>query len=167
MPRAPAKIRRRYIQGQTEVLDWQVEETLVYGCAVIIGPPCMFRSIDEWQREWARWGDVILPKVIEHRPGTRPFAMYATGMIPARELRMPLPLSSGYWAIDVRHRDHTERHYIDVPEPWVEAEVKHLRRLGIVDDREYRRHLQWMQERNPDCDRCAVDTYPLEMSVYE
>jgi len=167
MPRVPAKIRKRFVDGVTQVLDWQIEETLLYGCTVIIGPPCMFRTRDEWQREWDRWGDIVLPKAIEHRPGTRPFALYAAGIIPPRQLRMPLPPSSGYWSIDVRHPDETVTHYIDVPEPWVEAEVKHLRGLGIVDDREYRRHLQWMQQRSPDCDRCVIDTYPLEVSLHE
>jgi len=168
MPRSPAKIRKRYVEGTTEVLDWQVEETLLYGATVIIGPPCMFHTRDEWQREWDRWGETILPKCIEHRPGTRPFAMYALGMIPARELRMPLPVGNGYWYADVRDRNgNSTRHYLDVPEPFIEREVNHLRRLGIVDSEEYQRHRQWTRRKNPECDQCAIDSYPLEMSLYE
>jgi hypothetical protein len=168
MPRAPAKIRRRYIEGQTEVLDWEIEETLVYGCTQIIGPPSMFHGRDEWRHAWDRWGDIVLPKSLEYRPGLRPFAMYAVGEIPPRELRMPLPADARCWSVIVRDRDGTATtHYLNAPEPFVENEVKHLRRLGIVDDREYQRHRRWMQAANPDCDACPVDNYPLEMSLYE
>jgi hypothetical protein len=167
MPRAPARIRKRFVEGVTEVLDWETEETLLYGCTQIIGPPSMFRSRDEWRHAWDRWGDIVLPKCIEHRPGTRPFALYAIGEIPARELRLPLPASNGYWFVDVRQGNGSTRHYIDVPEPYIEAETKHLRRLGLVDDDELRRHREWIRESNPDCDRCVVDHYPLEMSLYE
>jgi hypothetical protein len=168
MPRAPASIRRRFIEGQSEILEWDVEETLLYGCTQIIGPPSMFRARDEWQRAWDRWGDTVLPKCIEYRPGTRPFAMYACGLIPQRELRMPLPVGSGYWAVDVRDRDGSSiTHYLNAPEPFIENEVSHLRRLGLVDDNEYRRHRRWMRTVNPDCGTCAVDNYRLEMSLYE
>lgn len=168
MPRAPAKIRRRYIEGQSEVLDWEIEETLVYGCTQIIGPPSMFKTRDDWQRAWDRWGGIVLPKVLEHRPGTRPFALYAIGEIPARELRMPLPVGAAYWSVVVRERGGTATtHWLNVPEPFVDGQAKHLRRLGIIDDEEYRRHREWLRTPNPECDGCAVDTYPLEMSLFE
>jgi hypothetical protein len=64
MPRAPAKIRKRYIEGSTEVCPWDVEETLLYGITPLFGPPCMFKTLDEWRREWSRWGDLILRKCI-------------------------------------------------------------------------------------------------------
>lgn len=168
MPRAPARIRRKYVEGQTEVLDWELEETLVFGVPVITGPPCRLRTATEWRSEWGRWRDVILPKVIEYRPGTRPFAMYAIGEIPRRELVLPLPLSNGFWTIDVRETNGTvTTHYVDVPEPYMERQSKHLHRLGIIDDDELRRHRKWMRTPNPECDRCAVDLYPLEMSLHE
>jgi hypothetical protein len=168
MPRAPAKIRKRYIEGATEVLDWEIEETLVYGVAMVFGPPSLFKTADQWRREWHRWRDVILPKSLKHRPGVRPFAMYATGEIPARELAMPLPQPNGWWTVDVRNDDGTvTTHYINVPEPFMVPEVVHLRRLGIVDAAELRRHREWMNATTPECDRWAVDTYPLEMSLYE
>lgn len=168
MPRAPAKIRRRYIEGQTEVLDWEIEETLLYGVPLVFGPPCRLQTVDEWHREWSRWRDVILPKCIEHRPGTRPFAMYATGEIPAREPAMPLPHGHAFWRVDVRHLDgEIVTHWLRVPPPYMEPEVAHLYRLGIVDAEERRRHREWTRARNPECGRCPVDSYPLEVSLYE
>jgi hypothetical protein len=168
MPRAPARIRKRYVEGSTEVCPWDTEETLVYGVPLIFGPPCPFRTVDEWHREWSRWRDVILPKCIEHRPGTRPFAMYATGEIPARELIVPLPEPNGYWHVDVRHLDgEIVTHWLNAPKPFMEPQIEHLRRLGIVDAREAKRYRAWMNTANADCDRCAVDTYPLETSLHE
>jgi hypothetical protein len=168
MPRAPAKIRKRFIEGHTEVLDWELEETLVYGTTLIFGPPSQLRTAAEWRREWSQYRDIVLPKVIEYRPGTRPFAMYAVGEIPPRELAMQLPQPHGFWHIDVREQDGTlTTHYLDVPKPFMQPEVEHLRRLGIVDAAELRRHREWMQTKNPECDQCAIDRYPLEMSLYE
>ena len=162
MPRAPARIRKRYIEGTSEVCPWDVEETLLYGVTPIFGPPSMFRTLDEWQREWSRWRDVILPKCIEHRPGTRPVAMYVLGEIPARELTLPLADSNGYWHVDVRDPNgRTKRHWLNVPEPFMQREVKHLERLGIVDADEVRRH-----RRDPKAAN-GYFTYPLEASLYE
>jgi hypothetical protein len=167
MPRAPARIRRPFVEG-TEVLDWAVEETLLYGCPQIIGPPSMFRTRDEWQRAWDRWGDTVLPKCIEYRPGTRPFAMYACGLLPRRELRMPLPAETDCWTVDVRDCGGVStRHYLNAPEPFVENEVSHLRRLGIVDETEYTRHRRWMRRHNRECSVQPIDDYVLEMACFE
>ena len=162
MPRAPARIRKRYIEGTTEVCPWDIEETLLYGITPVFGPPSMFRSLDEWQREWSRWRDVILPKCIEHRPGTRPVAMYVLGEIEPRELRIPPPEPNGYWFVDVSGRNgKVSRHWLNVPEPFMEREVRHLERLGIVDAEESRRH-----RRDPEA-ATGYSEYPLETSLYE
>lgn len=161
MPRAPARIRKRYIEGQSDVLDWEIEEMLVYGVPLVFGPPCRFKTHDDWAHEWNRHREIVLPKVIEYRPGTRPFAMYATGEIPPRELALPLPDPHGFWIVDVRQRDGSvTTHYLNVPEPWVRSEAKHLREHGIIDDDELRRHRAWVK-----CGK--FDTYPLEMSLYQ
>lgn len=168
MPRAPAKIRRRYIEGETEVLDWRLEETLLYGTDQIIGPPCMLSTLNEWRHEWQRWRDVILPKCIEHRPGTRPFAMYVLGELPQRELRLPLPPGSGFWSVTVTHPGGRQvKHWVNVTWPFMESQATHLHRAGIIDDDELDRHREWMAERNDQCSTCAVDTYPLEMSLFD
>jgi hypothetical protein len=162
MPRAPAKIRKRYIEGTTEVIPWDIEETLLYGITPVFGPPCMFRTLDEWQREWSRWRDVILPKCIEHRPGTRPVAMYVLGEIPARTVAVKPPEPNGYWYADVRDRNgKVQRHWLNLREPFMEAEVKHLRRLGFVDADELRRH-----RRDPEA-ATGYSAYPLEASLHE
>jgi hypothetical protein len=166
MPRAPARIRKRYIEGTTDVLDWELEETLVYGVPLVFGPPPRFKTVDDWARDLDRWRSVILPKCIEHRPGTRPFAMYAVGEIPRREPAMPLPQPNGFWTVDVCERNgSTTTHYLNVPEPWMRPEAKHLREHGIIDADELRRHREWLRQLNDNAR--ASDSYPLEMSLYE
>lgn len=161
MPRAPAHMRKKYVEDTTQVCPWDVEETLLYGITPIIGPPCMFKTMDEWRREWDQWRGVILPKCIEHRPGTRPVAMYVLGEIERRELVVPLPSSSGYWYADVRDDNGAlTRHWLNVPEPFMVCEVTHLHRLGIVDSDELLRC-----RRTPGA--TGYSTYPLEASLYE
>ena len=160
MPRAPAKIRKRFIEGQTEVLDHETEETLVYGWPLVFDTLASMRTVDEWRAAWSRWREIVLPKVIEHRPGTRPVAMYVTGELPRRELLITLPETSGWRHIDVRDRSgRITRHWLDAPATFLEPEIKHLQRLGVVDADELRRHREWM--------RRGGDPYPLEMSLYE
>lgn len=160
MPRAPTKIRKRFIEGKSHVIDYELEETLVNGCFWLFGPPAMLRYRWEWQRSWDAYGDIILPKVIEYRPGTRPFAMYAIGLIPRRELRMPLPRPHGFWSVDVTEENgEPTKHWLDVPARYMEPEAKYLRRLGIVSEDEYQRHREWRRK--------GGDPYRLEVSLYE
>jgi hypothetical protein len=155
MPRAPARIRKRFTEGQTEVLDWETEEILLHGYPLLFDPLESFRAIGQWHSAWNRWRDVILPKCVAYLPGSRPVAMYVCGEIPRRELKMPLPASNGWKFIDVRDRTgKVTQHYLDVPEPFMESEVKYLHRLGIVDSEELRRHRKWH--------RGDRERYPLE-----
>jgi hypothetical protein len=118
--------------------------------------------MDEWRREWERWRDVILPKSLEHRPGTRPVAMYVCGEIEPREMNIPLPEPNGFWRVEVRDRSgRSTRHWLNVPEPFMVREVKHLHRLGIVDAEELRRH-----RRDPEA-ATGYSAYPLEASLHE
>lgn len=168
MPRGTAKIRRRFVEGVTEVLPWDTEETLVYGYPLVFDTYATMKNIDQWRVAWSRWRDVILPKVIEHRPGTRPVAMYVLHEIEPRELTITPPADQWYKHIDIHHPSgRTETHWLDAPPPFMAREVDHLRRLGIVTADELRRHREWMKMRNPECDTCAIDTYPLEQSLYE
>ena len=168
MPRVPAKIRKRFIEGETDVCPWEVEETLLHGVPLILGPPAPLRTIEEWQREWSRWRDVILPKCIEHRPGTRPAAQYVLGEIPARTLAVALPPVHGWWHIEVRKSaGGIDTHWLNVPPPFMVPEARHLYREGIIDAAELRRHREWMARPNPECGYSAIDTYRLEMALHE
>jgi hypothetical protein len=154
MPRAAAKIRRRHMHGQAEVLTDETEEHLVHGLYLMVGPPAMFTTVDQWRLAWDRWRDVVLPKVITHRPGTRPAACYITGEIPPRPLLTPLPEVHGWWHIDVHdRRGGTARHYLNMPAPYLEPEATYLHRLGIVDAAELGRHRAWLRDGG---------AYPLE-----
>ena len=155
MPRAPARIRRTFVDGVTEVLDHETEETLVWGYVRVFDTYCTMKTVDEWHAAWSRWRDVVLPKALEYRAGTRPVAAYVCGEIPRRELRINLTENSGWKHIEVRGRDgKLTRHWLDAPPTFLEPEVKHLQRLGLVDADELRRHREWQ--------RRGVDTYPLE-----
>ena len=165
MPRAPAKIRKRYIEGQTEVLDFEIEETLLRGCYEVFGPPSMFQTVPCWRRAWDRWRDIVLPKCIEHRPGTRPFAMYAIGEIAPRELQMPLPSVGCFWTLALTVGKASVTHYLNAREPYIENEADHLYRLGVIDAEERKRSRKW--QRQIEEHGYKADTYPLEASLYE
>lgn len=152
--------RRTYIEGQTEVLDWAMEETLLYGIPRVRCPQPPLCTRADWIREWHRWREVVLPKCISHLPGRRPFAMYAVGEIPPREVLVPLPTPNRWATVTVPDgQGGAVTHCIDHPEPFVRSEVNHLRQLGIVDAAEFTRYREWLRgDRNG---------YPLEMSLYE
>lgn len=156
MPRAPARIRRRYVEG-TEVLHYELERSMLhgYGC---LGTALELRTLDDWQRHWSRWRDTIMPKVLEHRPGTRPLACYVTGEIPARPVVIEPPLSHNWFKLYVPASNGTGAWHYDYPEPYMRHEVQYLRSLGVVDAAEYRRWRLWMNR--------GGCTYPDEQGLY-
>jgi len=165
MPRALAKIRKKFQDGM-KILDFELEETLLYGEGVI-GTALQLQTLEDWKDAWHQWRDVVMPKSLEHRPGTRPFACYVVGEIPEREVKVQPPLSSNYFKLYVPSRDGTGRWHCRYPEPFMRAEHLHLRDLGIVDDAEMQRHREWRKQRKQDCpQRCQVETYPLEQGLY-
>jgi hypothetical protein len=48
MPRAPARIRKRFIEGETVVLDWELEEALLRGQSMF-GPLGTLQRRDDWR----------------------------------------------------------------------------------------------------------------------
>lgn len=158
MPRTARRIRKRFIDGETEVLGYELERSLLHGFGCI-GTAIELRTLDDWQRHWKRWRDVVLPKVLEHRPGTRPFAMYVTGEIPARPVLTEPPLSTNYFKLYVPGRNGTGQWHHDYPEPFMQHETDYLSDLGIVDAEERRRWRAW-------CKRGGC-TYPDELGLHE
>lgn len=157
MPRTKRIIRKRWSEG-TEVLHYELESSLLmgYGC---IGTAIELRTLDDWRRHWATWRDVMLPKVLEHRPGTRPLAMYVVGEIPARPVLTLPPLSNHYFKLYVPGRNGTGGWHYSYPEPFMQREADYLYYLGIVDAEERRRWRAW--QRRGGC------TYPDEQGLYE
>jgi hypothetical protein len=167
MPRAPARSLKKFVEGQTVVLDWELEEALLRGQSMF-GPLRALQCRDDWRRAWNEWRAVVLPKALEHRPGLRPFALYAIGEIEPRQLRMPLPAVHAWTLLHIPDdRGRIATHYLDVPEPYIESEASYLHRLGIVRDRELRRHRERLRRDNHERSRPPADTYPLEMSLYQ
>lgn len=158
MPAAPARIRKPYIEGQTEVLDHEIERCLLRGRGCL-GPAVQLRTLDDWQRHWARWRGTIMPKAIEHRPGVRPFACYVVGEIPPRPVEIEPPLSHCMFKLYVPGRDGTGVWHCDYPEPYMRREVDYLRDLGIVSAAEHRHWRAWVKR--------GGCTYPYEMGLYE
>lgn len=164
MPRAPARIRRKYVEG-TEVLCSEIEETLLRGEGVL-GVAIELRTLDDWKHWWSRYRDTIMPKALEHRPGVRPTACYVTGEIPMRPVRVDPPLSHNWFRHYIPGRNGTGVWLCNYPEPYMQAEVKYLRDLGIVDDEEFRRHKAWQRERSQYRGPYCLGEYTLEQGMY-
>lgn len=157
MTRATATIRRRWSEG-TEVLSYELEQSLLRGQGCL-GTSLELRTLDDWQRHWARWRDTIMPKALEHRPGLRPLACYVVGEIPPRPVDIEPRLSHGWFKLYVPASNGTGQWHYDYPEPYMRHEVAYLRDLGIVSPEEYRRWRAWMKR--------GGCTYPDEQGLYE
>jgi len=146
MPRIKRLICKKYYEG-LEVLDSELEESLLFGQGCI-GTAIQLRTLDDWKRLWSKWRDTIMPKVLEHRPGTRPFAAYVTGEIPARPVLQQPPLVNGLFKVYVPNRHGSGEWHYDYPEPYQQREAAYLRDLGIVDAAEWKRHVAWQRRGN-------------------
>jgi len=157
MPRAPARIRKRWSEG-TEVLHYELERSLLngYGC---IGTAIELRTLDDWKRHWARWRDTIMPKALEHCPGTRPLACYVTGEIPTRPVLRQPPLTHHYFKVYVPGVNGAGEWHCYYPEPFMQCETEYLSDLGIVDAAERKRWRAWRRD--------GGFTYPDEQGLHE
>lgn len=166
MPRIARRIRKRYTEGM-EVLDSELEETLLFGRGVL-GTALELRCLDDWHRLWAKWRDVIMPKVLEHRPGTRPMALYVTGEIPARPVEIPPPLMNGWFKFYVPGRNGQGQWFYDYPEPHMQAEARYLYDLGVIDKAELKRHAAWRRRGHaPYRGPYHLGDYTLEQGLHQ
>ena len=162
MPRATAKIRKRFDEA-TEILHCELEYTLRDGQG-IIGHCLELRTLEDWKIIWEKWRGVILPKVIEYLPGTRPFACYVVGEIPEREVRIEPPLTNDFLKLYIPSRDGTGQWHYRYPEPYMRAEHLHLSDLGIMDAAEMKRYRS--RQRKLSDRGFYEDEYPLEQGLY-
>ena len=158
-------VPRRPYASDLAILDASTEMVLLdgegWGDSTI-----RLRWREEWCEVWEQWREVILPKVIEHRPGTRPFAAYVVGEIPDREVLVEPPLSVSWFRLYVPSRDGTGAWFHRYPCPYMRSEVDHLHELGIVDDDEYRRHRAWVRTRSTASGSRYRDGYTFEQGSY-
>lgn len=167
MPRATAKIRKRYVEGQTEVLCSEIEESLLFGSG-IIGTALELRTVEDWQRLWHRWGKVILAKALKAFPGTRPFAMYVVGQIPERLVLAEPPLVNGFFKLYVPGRNGVGRWHHRYPEPFMQSEPHYLHDIGLIDDCEWKRHREWQRRgHSPYRGPYHLGDYVLERGLYQ
>jgi hypothetical protein len=164
MPRTMRIIPKRYVEGM-EILDYEMESTFVYGYGTL-GTDINLRTLDDWRRHWSRWRDVVIPKVIEHRPGLRPFVQYVLGEIPERPVVIPPPMSNGFFKLYVPAANGTGSWHYRYPEPYQEAESKHLYRLGIIDKEELQRHRAWQRTKRETSCGYPLETYPYEQGSF-
>jgi hypothetical protein len=123
-------------------------------------PGTQFKNLESMRSVWNRHGSRILANYVRHRPGTRPFAMYALG-----ELRLP-PLR--HQPLDHLHRTtigetvfFSAWHYFGTrtgPDGYycggtTWGEFHYLRRIGVVDDAEATLAEQWIDDRHYDPSR--------------
>ena len=167
MPRTTAKIRKRYVEGQTEVLCSEIEESLLFGSG-IIGTALELRTVEDWQRLWHRWGKVILAKALKAFPGTRPFAAYVVGEIPERPVLVEPPLVNGFFKLYVPGRNGIGRWHHRYPEPFQQSEPHYLHDIGLIDDCEWKRHREWQRRgHSPYRGPYHLGDYVLERGLYE
>jgi hypothetical protein len=152
--------RLLYADG-IEVLDYALEVSLVRWIGTSGRNPYL-RTRDCWRRAWDRWGDIILPKYIEHRPGRRPAAMYVCGIIPPRPLQLSLSPSQQSRGHFIDNGDGTSATFYDLPEPYQRNETLHLVDLDIVDAEELRRYRQAVAAQRAG----ERDQYPYEVARY-
>ena len=165
MPRAMKRLRKRYTEG-VEILDYEIERTLLdgFGC---LGTAIELRTLEDWQRYWHRWRDVVMPKALEHRPGERPFACYVCGEIPDRPVLIEPPLSNCFFKLYVPSRKGTGSWHYRYPEPYQQSEPVHLFELGVIDKAELKRYRTWQETKRKTSCGYPVCTYPYEQGSYE
>ncbi len=165
MTRARRVIRKRWTAG-TEVLDSEIEETLLMGRGVL-GTAIELRTLEDWRRVWARWRETIMPKVLEHRPGTRPLACYVCGEIPARPVVIEPPMEHRYFKLYVPSANGTGTWHFAYPEPYMQDEANYLDGLGVIDNVELKRHRAWRRKGyGPYKGPWDLDGYTLERGLY-
>ena len=166
MPRATARIRKRWAEG-TDVLCSEIEETLLLGRGVI-GVAVELRALEDWREWWSRWRATIMPKALEHRPGVRPFACYVTGEIPPRPVEIAPPLSNGFFKLYVPSRNGTGTWHYEYPSPYQRGEAEYLHDLGVIDTAELKRHRAWRRRgHGPYAGPYRLGDYVLEQGLYE
>jgi hypothetical protein len=148
--------RREWADG-VDVLDVRLEESLLFGQATA-GTSPLLRTADDWRRHWGEWRDTIMAKVIEHRPGTRPFAAYVVGEIPSRPVLQEPPRCHTFLRLYVPDGRDGAWHCA-YPEPFMQGEADYLHDLGIVDDDEHTRWRQWVRQGRPA-------RYPFELGLF-
>jgi hypothetical protein len=158
-------IHKRWTEG-TDVLDSEIEESFLFGRG-LIGTAIQLRTLEDWQRLWRQWRGVVMPKVLKHMPGTRPFACYVTGEIPARPVVVEPPMMNGYFKLYVPANNGTGTWHYDYPEPYQRNEAKYLFGLGVIDADEMKRHRAWRRRGNgPYRGPYALGDYTLEQGLY-
>jgi len=119
-----------------EVLDLEIERTLVRWRTRHGRPHHSLRTLDDWAAAWRQWGEILVEKCIEFLPGRRPAVAYAAGIIPARPLLQPIPQWWRSRGVEVHLGDGTSIVHYDLPEPYQRREALYLHDLGIVTDDE-------------------------------
>ena len=146
-----------YTDG-VSILPAAMERVLLTGRAGS-GPSIHLRSLDEWQRAWQQWRDLVLPKAIKHFPGRRPLACYVCGEIEPRPLWGDPPLNNRWLRLYVPADNGCGQWHHDYPEPWQESETAYLWRTGVIDARELRR------ARKANC-LAATSDYPWHQGAF-
>jgi hypothetical protein len=166
MPRTRKIIAKRWTEG-TEVLDSEIEETLLVGQGTC-GTALELRTLEDWKRIWSRWRGTIMPKSLEHRPGSRPFVCYVVGEIPPRPVVVEPPLSNGFFKLYVPGGNGTGQWHYRYPAPYQQDESAYLYDLGVIDKAELRRCRSQEREGYPAYrGPYWLGDYPLEQGLYQ
>jgi hypothetical protein len=118
-------------------LTYELEHCLLFGKGS--AGQLVIRHQDLFSREWRTFKKVILPKFIECFPGRRPAAMYITGELPMRPLRIEMPLCHplrDLRSLYVIGADGEGFWYRDWPAPYQQGEASWLYEIDQIDKAE-------------------------------
>ena len=155
MPKLKRRKRRPYVEG-ADTLCPELEASLLRWVGVI-GCSSELHTVDDWRYHWAKWAHVILPKSLEHCPGTRPAACYVLGLHRLPTMR---------WTLPFEHPAQSAKalvggEWFRFPgEPFQRCPTHTLFDEGVIDHAELRRWRAWRANG-------FKDTYPLEIAEFE
>jgi hypothetical protein len=117
-------------------------------------PGSQFRTFAAMRAVWNRHGPEILSHYVRQRPGTRPFALWALGELPLPPIKhkpnghATKTMIEGTVFLDRWHYFGSrtgEDGWFCAGSNW--GEFQHLRRLGVIDNREAELAEEWIDDR--------------------
>jgi hypothetical protein len=147
--------------GPTLTMPYEMSAVHWYGCPI---PGLGCQTIEEMREVWRLHGDRILPHYVDQRPGTRPFALYALGILPMPPIRNHRRDRATTRVFGDRVFYDRTTHFGELIDGWLwlsdAQELEFLREHGIVDDEEHELAETWIRGDYRDAPRYRLLSLP-------